>query len=164
MEEQIVRDRRAGTNLTGSRSDDTGWTVVPLQLSEGVVGDICATDARHCDALISTLCRRQGLVDTQDTESAGESWQHVFKPGDRRYGSYGPPSQARIDQLIYGLIPGLAGLRILDIVQVHDVALREQVAREAADIADFNGQSLSYFPGIRNVDVVVVWSGERAIE
>ena len=68
MEERIVEDRN--------------WSIIPLQLPERVVGNVCASHGRHGDSLIGALRSRQVAAYPKDVERAGESRQDILEPGN----------------------------------------------------------------------------------
>src|SRR5687768_11595825 len=70
----------------------------------------------------------------------------------------------QIDQGLHCLVETLARDAIADVVEVHDVALSEQVSREAADVTRFNRKPLSKLTGIREVEAVIDRSDDRVVE
>jgi hypothetical protein len=117
--------------------EDREGPVVPAQvrLEEGVVGRVLAADARQRDPPVGALRRRERGVDAVDGEGAGDAGQEVLEEGDRGHRGDRRRRVAVVDKLADGVVPVLARARVADVVEVHHVALRQQVARVAPDEA-----------------------------
>src|ERR1051325_1628996 len=82
---------------------------------------------------------------------------------NRLNGCDGPILVTRINEQVDGLVPAHAG-RVAQIVKLHDVARREQVARKAPDVTGLERQPLAYLTTIRESDAVVGRVRQRVVE
>ena len=106
MKEEVVHDSGPRTNLPRTRMADASWTVIPLQLAEGIVSNVGAANRWHRNSLVSSLRCCQSSRNTENIERAGQPWQYILEPGNGRNTGNGCSGVALIDEQINRLIPG----------------------------------------------------------
>ncbi len=154
--EHVVELRR--TAAEGTRR--AVWPVVPKQLQERVVDNVSATHSFLREERIGSLRRRQRSV----SPPLRHEWEQVVEERNIRnrtdFAVCIPVSYQGVDRIVVAQ----ARLRIADIVELHDVARRENVSCPAPYIARFKRQTFADFAAVREVEAVVVRCSDSLVE
>src|SRR5215204_3225118 len=154
--EHVVELRRSAAERAGGAAR----SIVPEQLEERVVSVLVTADTPRRNKSIGRLRRCQRGI-SPPRGHVGE--QVVEEWNVRNRGDFAVRIRV-LHERVHRVVVAQARLRIANVIELHDVARSEQVARPATDVAGFKRQTLADLTPIREVEAVVVWSGDSLVQ
>src|SRR6185503_13192177 len=154
--EHVVELRRS----TAERARSAARSIVPEQLQERVVPGLVTADTCRRNKSIGGLCRCQRGI----SPPRGHVGEQVVKEQNvRDRGDFTVRIRVLYER-VDGVVITQSRLRIANVVELHDVARSQQVAGPATDVARFERQTLTDFTTVREVETVVVRSGDSLVQ
>src|ERR1051326_8315222 len=191
IERQLVSQTfayRDGTGVIGRVADAAKRRESPiLRIKEQVATDCSVNDVLsigpvvtikplrnrvHCLGLISTLVDAKrfriataGISKIKIVGQSGEvRRKEVRKPRDLRNGRDRSTVRAQVFKWARRGVPIHSRLRIHEVVERHDVSLREQLTAQPADIRRLQHEALRQLAFERGIPTVVYWRYQRFIQ